>query len=126
MMRACAWCDATTLPNVVTSCVCDVRVTPQEIVVTTTELKDSRDFHHNEVRIILSVHLAPHLGADISVLRVTKAFNHTHYGGPEYQVRVRPFFARTHERFVQKKFGDDSRPRCFCRELSWERTKKVS
>jgi hypothetical protein len=59
----------------------------QTIVITSTELKDSRDWHANEECIIVSVFRTT-LGADISAVYVAAPLRYTHYGGPEYQAEV--------------------------------------
>ncbi|KAI9034510.1 G8 domain-containing protein [Hyaloraphidium curvatum] len=59
----------------------------QEVVLTTTDLKDARDFHRNEVRTISGVFTTT-LGPNVGALRLTEPLNFTHYGGPEYQAEV--------------------------------------
>lgn len=59
----------------------------QTIVITTTELKDARDWHRNEERIIAEVKLTT-LGANVCAVRVTEPLSYLHYGGREYQAEV--------------------------------------
>ncbi|KAI9015632.1 hypothetical protein DFJ74DRAFT_732320 [Hyaloraphidium curvatum] len=59
----------------------------QRIVVTTTDLKDARDFHRNEVLTIAAV-FRTSLGDNVGAVRVTAPLAFTHYGGPEYQAEV--------------------------------------
>jgi len=59
----------------------------QKIVVTTTELKDSRDFHRNEVLTIAAVYTTT-LGSNIGAIRVTSPLAYKHYAGREYQAEV--------------------------------------
>lgn len=56
----------------------------QEIVIISTEIKDSRDWHHNEVRIIQKVELS----GSFSRITLTEPLDYTHYGGSEYQAEV--------------------------------------
>jgi len=58
----------------------------QRIVVTTTELKDSRDFNRNEEFTIVSVKLTK-LGA-VSAIQVDRPVAYRHFGGTEYQAEV--------------------------------------
>lgn len=59
----------------------------QKIVVTTTELKDSRDFNHNEVRTITGIYTTT-IASNVCAVTVDTAFSYTHYGGFEYQAEV--------------------------------------
>lgn len=59
----------------------------QTIVITTTELKDSRDWHRNEERVIAEVRITS-LGKNVSAIRVTEPRSYLHYGGREYQPEV--------------------------------------
>jgi hypothetical protein len=52
----------------------------QEVVITTTVLKDSLDFTQNEQRTIARVQRAPHLGPRISAITLTERLNFNHYG----------------------------------------------
>ncbi|GBG34875.1 G8 domain-containing protein DDB_G0286897 [Hondaea fermentalgiana] len=56
----------------------------QRLVLTGTEIKDSRDWHRNEVREIANVHVK----GEFSRITLTEALAYTHYGGPEYQGEV--------------------------------------
>ena len=58
----------------------------QTIVVTTTEIKDSRDYNRNEERIISQVYRTPY--SNVAAVRVTEAFTYKHYGGRAYQAEV--------------------------------------
>ncbi|KAJ3128429.1 Fibrocystin-L [Nowakowskiella sp. JEL0407] len=60
----------------------------QTIVITTTVLKDSRDYTQNEIRKIAAINTAPNLGPKITALTLDKPLNYTHYGGREYQAEV--------------------------------------
>jgi len=59
----------------------------QSILVTTTELKDSRDYNRNEERIISQVYRTS-VHANVSAVRVTVPFTYKHYGGRAYQAEV--------------------------------------
>ncbi|KAI9015919.1 G8 domain-containing protein [Hyaloraphidium curvatum] len=59
----------------------------QRIVVTTTELKDARDWHRNEELTISGV-FRTSLGPNVAAIRVATPLSFTHYGGPEYQAEV--------------------------------------
>lgn len=59
----------------------------QKIVITTTDLKDARDFHKNEELTISAVYTTS-LGSTVGAIRVTTPLAYTHYGGPEYQAEV--------------------------------------
>eukprot|EP00475_Leptophrys_vorax_P012438 TRINITY_DN1888_c0_g1_i1.p1 TRINITY_DN1888_c0_g1~~TRINITY_DN1888_c0_g1_i1.p1 ORF type:complete len:1154 (-),score=257.11 TRINITY_DN1888_c0_g1_i1:36-3497(-) len=58
----------------------------QSVVITTTELKDSRDFTHNEVRNIVSV--VTIAGKNVSQITLDNKLAYFHYGGREYQAEV--------------------------------------
>ena len=58
----------------------------QSIVVTTTEIKDSRDYNRNEERIISQVYRTLH--TNVAAIRVTQGFTYKHYGGRAYQAEV--------------------------------------
>jgi len=59
----------------------------QSIFITTTEIKDSRDWHRNEVRNIVSVQLTT-LGTSVAAITVDEPLSYLHYGGSEYQAEV--------------------------------------
>jgi hypothetical protein len=59
----------------------------QSIFVTTTELKDSRDWHRNEVRKIVKVWKTS-LDATVSAIELDSPLSYKHYGGREYQAEV--------------------------------------
>lgn len=59
----------------------------QRIVVTTTELKDSRDWHRNEERTIVAVYRTT-LGSAVSAIEVDQPISFLHFGGKEYQAEV--------------------------------------
>jgi len=58
----------------------------QKIVVTTTELKDSRDWHQNEEMVIQSLAVTSNPG--ICAVNLTRPLQFLHYGGREYQAEV--------------------------------------
>ncbi|KAJ3325116.1 Fibrocystin-L [Boothiomyces sp. JEL0866] len=60
----------------------------QEIMITTTVLKDSLESHQNEVRTILSVQLASQYGTSVTAITLNSPLQYTHYGGTEYQAEV--------------------------------------
>ena len=57
------------------------------IVVTTTHVKDSRDFHQNEIFTITKVRRASNL-YDTTAVYLDGTMKFQHYGGPEYQAEV--------------------------------------
>jgi hypothetical protein len=59
----------------------------QRIVITTTELKDSRDWHRNEERTIVSVKRTT-LGANVIAIQLDSPLSYKHFGGKEYQAEV--------------------------------------
>ena len=59
----------------------------QQILISTTELKDSRDFTRNEVRTISSVSKTT-LGSSVAAVVLTTPLSFRHYGGREYQAEV--------------------------------------
>ena len=60
----------------------------QTIVVTTTHLKDSRDWHQNEVVRISDVKGASHLGDGVTAVYLSEKLKYRHYAGQEYQSEV--------------------------------------
>ncbi|KAJ8612429.1 hypothetical protein CTAYLR_006581 [Chrysophaeum taylorii] len=58
------------------------------IVLTTTQLKDARDFHQNEVLQVVSVKGAGHLGTNVTAAYVTPSLKYDHWAGDEYQPEV--------------------------------------
>jgi hypothetical protein len=60
----------------------------QKIAITTTELKDARDFNRNEEKIISSISLVPAVSATTCAITLTTPLAYTHWGGPEYQAEV--------------------------------------
>jgi len=60
----------------------------QTIVITTTELKDSRDFNRNEKAVISSVQKVTSVSARTCAVTVTTPLLYKHYGGFEYQAEV--------------------------------------
>jgi len=60
----------------------------QTIVITTTELKDARDFNRNEKAVISSVKKVSSVSATTCAVTVTKALLYKHYGGSAYQAEV--------------------------------------
>eukprot|EP01113_Clastostelium_recurvatum_P030352 TRINITY_DN3679_c0_g2_i2.p1 TRINITY_DN3679_c0_g2~~TRINITY_DN3679_c0_g2_i2.p1 ORF type:complete len:910 (+),score=157.18 TRINITY_DN3679_c0_g2_i2:178-2907(+) len=59
----------------------------QRIVITTTELKDSRDWHRNEERTIVAV-LKTTLGTSVTAIQVDTPLLYKHFGGKEFQAEV--------------------------------------
>jgi len=59
----------------------------QSIFITTTELKDSRDYTHNELKTIKKVYKTS-LGDNVAAIELNSALAHNHYGGKEYQAEV--------------------------------------
>lgn len=59
----------------------------QEVVVLTSALKDSREWHQNEVRTIDEVHPNPPEGVG-AVVFLTEPLNHRHVGSKNYQIEV--------------------------------------
>jgi hypothetical protein len=60
----------------------------QTITITTTIIKDSLDYHQNEVRTIKNILNAPNLGKSITAIFLDKPLLYSHYGGKEYQAEV--------------------------------------
>jgi len=60
----------------------------QRIAITTTELKDARDWHRNEERNIVSVQLATSLGKSVTAIQLDQPLTYLHFGGKEYQAEV--------------------------------------
>jgi len=58
----------------------------QTILVTTTELKDSRDYNRNEERIISAVYST--IYPNVAVVQVSQPFTYKHYAGKAYQAEV--------------------------------------
>jgi hypothetical protein len=58
----------------------------QTIMVATTELKDSRDYHRNEERTIAAVFSTIH--PNVAAVQVTEPFAYKHFGGRAYQAEV--------------------------------------
>ena len=52
----------------------------QEVVVTTTQRKDARDWHQNEVHVISDVRAASHLGANVTAVYLIEPLAYDHYG----------------------------------------------
>jgi hypothetical protein len=59
----------------------------QQIFVTTTEIKDARDWHRNEVRTIVNVWKTT-LDPTIAAVELDSPLAYQHYGGREYQAEV--------------------------------------
>lgn len=59
----------------------------QEVVIVTSALKDSRDSHQNEVRVIQEIHPNPPAGVG-SVVYLTTPLEYRHVGNQHYQVEV--------------------------------------
>jgi len=59
----------------------------QSIFITSTELKDARDWHRNEVRTILNVYKTS-LADTVSAIQLDSPLSYDHYGGREYQAEV--------------------------------------
>eukprot|EP01124_Arcella_intermedia_P022125 TRINITY_DN3233_c0_g4_i1.p1 TRINITY_DN3233_c0_g4~~TRINITY_DN3233_c0_g4_i1.p1 ORF type:complete len:1092 (+),score=168.98 TRINITY_DN3233_c0_g4_i1:472-3276(+) len=57
----------------------------QSLVITTTEWKDSRDWHRNEEKEIESVYL---VSGNVAAIKLTTPLVYKHYGGTEYQAEV--------------------------------------
>ncbi|KAJ3262303.1 Fibrocystin-L [Boothiomyces macroporosus] len=60
----------------------------QEIMITTTVLKDSLESHQNEVRTILSLQLASQYGSSVTAITLNSPLQFLHYAGTEYQAEV--------------------------------------
>lgn len=61
----------------------------QTIFISTTELKDSRDWHRNEYRVISSISRVTVPGSGkVAAITLTQALSYKHYGGREYQAEV--------------------------------------
>ena len=59
----------------------------QTIFITTTELKDARDFTHNEVRVITAVYKTT-LGSKVAAIQLDSPLDYVHFGGSQYQAEV--------------------------------------
>lgn len=59
----------------------------QKIVITTTELKDARDFNRNEERVIRAVKRVQSQSS-ISAVQLDTALSYQHFAGKEYQAEV--------------------------------------
>jgi len=59
----------------------------QQIFITTTELKDARDWHRNEVRTIVKVWKTT-IDATVAAIELDTPLTYKHYGGREYQAEV--------------------------------------
>jgi len=59
----------------------------QTIAVTTTELKDARDWHRNEERTIVAVKRTS-LHATVAAIQLNAPLDYQHFGGREYQAEV--------------------------------------
>eukprot|EP01087_Luapelamoeba_hula_P000813 TRINITY_DN105_c0_g1_i5.p1 TRINITY_DN105_c0_g1~~TRINITY_DN105_c0_g1_i5.p1 ORF type:complete len:1108 (+),score=125.47 TRINITY_DN105_c0_g1_i5:207-3530(+) len=59
----------------------------QSIFITTTEIKDARDWHRNEVRTIVKVYKTG-ISSTVAAIQIDTPLNYTHYGGSEYQAEV--------------------------------------
>lgn len=60
----------------------------QSIVISTTELKDSRDWNRNEERVIVDVKRTTLGGGTVSAIQVNTPLSFQHFGGREYQAEV--------------------------------------
>lgn len=60
----------------------------QEIVVTNTQMRDTRDWHQNEVHVISGLDACSHLGPNITAVHLASPLQYGHYGGKEYQAEV--------------------------------------
>ncbi len=60
----------------------------QSFVITTSELKDTRDFNRNEKLIITGVYQARKYGPNVSAITIKSSLKFKHYGGREYQCEV--------------------------------------
>ena len=76
------------------------------IVVTSTQLKDSRDWHQNELFKITKAKAASHLGEGVTAIFLDKAVEFAHYGQDEYQAEV----GLLTRRFVIQGDASDSEP----------------
>lgn len=59
----------------------------QSIFITSTEIKDSRDWHRNEVRTIVKVYRTS-LDSSVAAIQLDAPLDYQHYGGREYQAEV--------------------------------------
>jgi hypothetical protein len=78
----------------------------QSVVVTTSQHKDSRDWHQNEERTIESVKACSHLGVGVTAVFFTETLSYGHFGGAEYQAEV----GLLSRRIVVQGAEDDSEP----------------
>ena len=60
----------------------------QEIFITTTQVKDSRDWHQNEVVTVVNVTVASFGTLNVSLVTFQQRLQFAHYGGSEYQAEV--------------------------------------
>ncbi len=56
-------------------------------MITTTELRDSRDWHRNEERVIVDVKRTT-LNAGVTAIQLDSPLSYKHFGGKEYQAEV--------------------------------------
>lgn len=93
----------------------------QRIVITTTEVKDSRDWHRNEERTIVAVKKTS-LGNNVCAIQIDSPLTYVHFGGMEYQAEVS---ARTRPALLAPNFPFFNRyvrtfmllPCAFCAQL---------
>jgi len=78
----------------------------QEVVITTSQHKDSRDWHQNEVRTIDFVKACSHLGDGVTAVVFTEPLSYGHFGGVEYQAEV----GLLSRRIIIQGSEDDSEP----------------
>ena len=77
------------------------------VLVTTTQVKDARDWHQNEVLCVKEVRDASYLGPGITAVYFDDVLRFGHYGGKEYQAEV----GLLTRRFVIQGDAADSEPR---------------
>lgn len=58
------------------------------ILVTSTALKDARDWHQNDEAVVEKVSRVSHLGEQVTAIKLRSALKYDHYGGAEYQAEV--------------------------------------
>jgi hypothetical protein len=78
----------------------------QTIVITTTEVKDARDWHRNELAVIKKVYKVSSLGPNISAIELEGKIQYKHYAGNEYQAEV----GLLSRNIVIQGFENDSEP----------------
>jgi len=78
----------------------------QTILITTTELKDSRDFNRNELRVISGIARAPNFSGTTTRITLDRPLTYLHYGGSEYQAEV----ALLSRRIIVQGDENDSEP----------------